>query len=146
MSEKHAGLSYEDEVDVIGTVTMARVAPLRTAVALEDGRELEAALRPKDETAIIAALKGHATTKVRVRGRGTFSARGDLERIDAVDDVTLLPNDPPETSAERTDGDARPIWEVFDTIMAEVPEDELAKLDPDAAAQLDHYVYGTEKR
>jgi len=83
---------------------------------------------------------------VRVRGRGTFSACGDLERIDAVEDIALLPNDPPETRAERTDGEARPIWEVFETVMAQVPEEERAKLDPDAAAQLDHYVYGTEKR
>ncbi len=41
---------------------------------------------------------------------------------------------------------AKPIWEVIDEIMAKVPEEELAKLPRDGAAQHDHYIYGTPKR
>ena len=40
----------------------------------------------------------------------------------------------------------KPIWEVIDEIMADVPEEELAKLPSDGAAQHDHYIYGTPKR
>ncbi|HUT32809.1 MAG TPA: hypothetical protein VNE39_04975 [Planctomycetota bacterium] len=41
---------------------------------------------------------------------------------------------------------AKPIWEVIDEIMADVPEEELAKLPRDGAAEHDHYIYGTPKR
>ena len=39
-----------------------------------------------------------------------------------------------------------PIWEKLLDIMADVPEEELAKLPADGASQVDHYVYGTPKR
>ena len=40
----------------------------------------------------------------------------------------------------------KPIWEVIDEIMAKVPDEELAKLPRDGAAEHDHYIYGTPKR
>jgi len=40
---------------------------------------------------------------------------------------------------------ARPIWEVFGEVMADLPEEELAKLPPDGAEQHDHYIYGARK-
>ena len=41
---------------------------------------------------------------------------------------------------------ARPIWEEIAEIMADVPEEVLAKLPPDGAEEHDHYIYGTPKR
>ena len=38
------------------------------------------------------------------------------------------------------------VWERLLAIMADVPDEELAKLPTDGAAQVDHYVYGTPKR
>ncbi len=38
------------------------------------------------------------------------------------------------------------IWDIADDILAEVPEEELHRLPPDGAAQVDHYVYGLPKR
>jgi hypothetical protein len=46
-------------------------------------------------------------------------------------------------------GDAsnpRPIWEAIDDLMRDVPEEEIARLPIDGAAQHDHYIYGTPKR
>ncbi len=43
-------------------------------------------------------------------------------------------------------GTHRPIEEVIDEIVADVPESEWAKLPPDLTDQLDYYVYGTPKQ
>ena len=40
----------------------------------------------------------------------------------------------------------KPIWEIADELRKTVPEEEWAKLPPDGAAQLDHYIYGSPKR
>jgi hypothetical protein len=40
----------------------------------------------------------------------------------------------------------KPIWEVAATLVAEIPEEDLARLPVDGAAQHDHYIYGTPKR
>ena len=42
--------------------------------------------------------------------------------------------------------DARPIWEVIQDIMKDVPDEEFAKLPKDGAAEHDHYLYGHPKR
>jgi hypothetical protein len=38
------------------------------------------------------------------------------------------------------------IWEVAAELVAEIPEEDLAPLSVDGAAQHDHYIYGTPKR
>ena len=38
------------------------------------------------------------------------------------------------------------IWEVAAELVAEIPEEDLARLPVDGAAQHDHYIYGTPKR
>jgi len=40
----------------------------------------------------------------------------------------------------------KPIWEVAAELVAEIPEEDLARLPVDGAAQHDHYIYGTPKR
>jgi len=39
-----------------------------------------------------------------------------------------------------------PIWDLFEEILKDVPENELRKLPRDGAEQHDHYIYGTPKR
>lgn len=39
-----------------------------------------------------------------------------------------------------------PIWERLAALAADAPPEEVAKLPPDGAAQLDHYLYGHPKR
>jgi Arc/MetJ-type ribon-helix-helix transcriptional regulator len=40
----------------------------------------------------------------------------------------------------------RPIGEIIDELMSDVPDDVLDRLPVDGAAQHDHYIYGTPKR
>lgn len=133
--------TYEDSVDIVGTVTMARVSRPRMAITLDDGREVEAAFRPEDEGVITTALKEHATAKVRVEGRAQFLAGGQIQRIIQVDRVTLLP-----TGVVPFDSSARPIWDVFAEIVKEIPAKVLNALPTDTAENHDHYIYGTPKR
>jgi len=40
----------------------------------------------------------------------------------------------------------QPIWEIFEEASRNIPDEELARLPTDLAAQVDHYVYGLPKR
>ena len=52
-----------------------------------------------------------------------------------------------EATAPRSSQEAsKPIWEQFAEAFDDVPEEELARLPTDLAAQVDHYVYGLPKR
>jgi hypothetical protein len=53
---------------------------------------------------------------------------------------TASPPPPPESAAPK------PIWEQFAEAFDDVPDEELARLPTDLAAQVDHYVYGLPKR
>lgn len=45
---------------------------------------------------------------------------------------------PPEVS--------KPIWEIFEEASRDIPDEELAHVPTDLAAQVDHYVYGLPKQ
>jgi Arc/MetJ-type ribon-helix-helix transcriptional regulator len=59
-------------------------------------------------------------------------------------------NDAPQVPAagrEQGEGAAPPgILEMVDELRRQVPPEEFAKLPPDGARQLDHYIYGSPKR
>lgn len=40
----------------------------------------------------------------------------------------------------------KPIWEIFEEASRNIPEEELAHLPTDLAAQVDHYISGVPKR
>lgn len=133
--------SREKPVDIIGTVTMARVTEPRTAMISFDGQEIEAPFRPEDEDTVTTALKEHATLQVRLQGRGRISARGKVQKITKVENLTLL-----SAPAPAFDADAKPIREVIDEIMKDVPDEVLEKLPRDGSINHDHYIYGLPKR
>lgn len=41
---------------------------------------------------------------------------------------------------------ARPIWEVIEEQLKDIPAEDFASLPKDGASQIDHYVYGSPKR
>ena len=41
---------------------------------------------------------------------------------------------------------SKPIWEIFEEASRDIPDEVLARLPTDLAAQVDHYVYGLPKR
>lgn len=128
---------YQGFVDLCGMVTMARVNRPRMALELPDGREIEAAFRPEDESEITAALQQHATAQLRVIGQGQFGPDGRLQRIVQIDKVIRWAH-----GAIPFDAQAKPIWEAFAEELADVPPEEWAKLPTDGAERHDEYIYG----
>lgn len=49
-------------------------------------------------------------------------------------------------AGQGTDPVRKPIWEVAAEIRESIPAEEWAKLPPDGARQIDHYIYGSPKR
>ncbi len=47
--------------------------------------------------------------------------------------------------SQENNQNSRPIWELADEIVANIPDEVLDKLPTDGAAQHDHYLYGTHK-
>jgi hypothetical protein len=132
--------SYEDSIDVVGTVVMARVSPPCLALLLPDGCELESEFRPEDEQTVLGALGQRETFRLRIQGRARYSKDGLPKRITRVDRLERLLADVPY------DPSHKPIWEVIEELLGDVPEEEFAKLPRDGATQHDHYIYGSPKR
>ncbi len=51
-----------------------------------------------------------------------------------------------ETNAPAPKEGSKPIWEIFEEASLDIPDEVLAHLPTDLAAQVDHYVYGLPKR
>jgi len=72
----------------------------------------------------------------------------DAARLDvlAATGAGAGPGDDAQDRGPGFDATAKPIWEVIEEILGDVPEEELRKLPPDGAAEHDHYIYGLPKR
>jgi len=51
-----------------------------------------------------------------------------------------------ETEATAPQEAEKPIWDIADELFGAIPDEELARLPSDGAAQHDHYLYGWPKR
>ena len=61
------------------------------------------------------------------------------EHVHLHDERAYHPSPPPD---QRT----KPLWEIADDLLKDVPQEALDRLPTDGAAQHDHYIYGTPKR
>jgi len=132
---------YEDTLDLIAEVTMARVSRPRMLLLLRDGREVEAPFRPEDELTITTALKDHTQAKIRLFGQGQFAPDGKLTRVLEVSRIDLLPE-----GVVPFDPTAKPIWEVFADLAAQEPPETFDRLPTDGSYNIDHYLYGAPKK
>ncbi len=125
---------YVDHIDIIGSVTTARVLKKRMAIQFE-GKEVEAEFTEDDEEKITSALRSHATTKLRVVGKGQFDIEGKLQKITHVESFTIA--DESNDAASH-----KPIWETISEIMAGTTDEQFGQLPADGATKLDDYLYG----
>lgn len=61
------------------------------------------------------------------------------------DSGTTDDHEPPARVASPQEA-PKPIWEIFEEASRNIPDEVLARLPTDLAAQVDHYVYGLPKR
>src|SRR5205085_196335 len=112
----------------------------RFELKLDDGTKIPAKFSPKQEAVIIEALQNHSSRRLRVKGLAEFSPEGKVQTITEISGLTVQPVGELDFNAE-----ARPIWEVIAELGKAVPVEEWAKVPEDAAANLDHYLYGHPK-
>ena len=60
--------------------------------------------------------------------------------------IDRLKQEPPYAKPPQSVPAFKPIWEEFEEIAADIPDEEFLKLPVDGAEQHDHYIYGTPKR
>ena len=132
--------SHEDRVDITGEVLEADVRQGRFQIWLDESTSATVTFSPEQETDVTNALRDHRTLRLRVMGRGEFSAQGELLRIAHVDQLQTQP-----VGEVPYDATARPIEDVLTELAAEIPQEDWNRLPPDLTDNLDHYLYGTRK-
>ena len=139
--ESFSELTHESQTDITGEVLEANVRQSRFEVWLDSKTGVTVAFSPEQEEIITNALREHRTRRLRVAGKGEFTAQGKLQRIVEVRTLELL-----ALEEVPFDENERPIEEVLAELAAEVPAEEWDRLPADLSDQLDHYLYGHPKR
>jgi hypothetical protein len=132
---------HEASIELVGTVFEANVESSQFQIEATDGRKVPVSFSPEDEEKVTTALKDHASVQIRLVGTGAMTADGRLLKIPTVEKLELI-----LTGEIPFDETARPIWEIFDEIIGEVPPEEWEKLPTDLSENLDHYIYGVPKK
>lgn len=112
---------FSDPVDLTGRIYEADVERGVFHV-LVDGQKLPGSFTPEHENILLAALRDHERTRVRLLGTGRYDAQNRLERIEELTDVSLVeegqlaPEDLEDRVGELTalgtgwlDGDGKPL-------------------------------------
>lgn len=60
--------------------------------------------------------------------------------------TNLSQNHQNHQSLDRSEQSARPIWEIFEEVADNIPDEILADLPTDGSTQHDHYLYGSPKQ
>ncbi len=136
---------YNETVEITGEVRAADLDRASFVLRLDDGTRVVCRFQPELEPIIIEALREHFHRRLRVRGSGEFALpERRLKNITSIEDLSI------DNGSANTDRPAarggRPIWEVFDDVMKDLPAEELNKLPADGAENHDHYIYGSPKR
>lgn len=95
-------------------------------------------LPPEIENSIQAAV--HSGHFASVDAAMTKAASMLLQQLEQEQAQALPANHVEAVPAQK------PIWEVFQELSADVPDEEWDSLPPDLSEQHDHYIYGTPKR
>jgi len=132
-----ATASYQDSVDIVARVIEADVRRSTFTLSIPKRPPITAVFAPEQEATVLEALRNHVSQQVRVRGRGTFSSSGILQKVDPVEFIQPLSD-----VSRHAD---RPVWELILEMMSDIPDEEAKKLPSDLAQNVDHYLYGTLK-
>ena len=129
----------EGDIGVSGEVFRVDLREGICHMQIADGSCVPFAFPKKREGVITDALHQHDVMRLWVRGRGEFGPSGNLVGIGDAWGFLMLMNQPPP------DPNRRPIGEIIDEIVADVPDEEWAKLPTDLSHRHDYYLYGVEE-
>lgn len=129
--------AHEAVTEVVGTVLEADVRRRAFQLFSDTGPAIAVSFNADQEETVLAALSGHATVKLMVRGRAAVSPDGKPTRLTEVSELRIIAG-----SDSSFDKQAPAIEDVLAKIAAEIPDEEWAKLPDDLSDNLDHYLYG----
>lgn len=132
---------YEDRVDIEGEVIEADVRQKRFQLWTADQSAVQITFSEKQEEEVTTALKEHRAARMHVRGRGEISPQGKLIRVIRVDMLKIQ-----KGGEIPFDTNAPSIENVLRSLASEVPQIEWDRLPEDLTDNLDHFLYGTQKR
>ncbi len=81
--------SFSDTVDIVGRIYEVDVEKRVFHIQTDDHR-IAGSLTPEHESVILTALSEHGRTRVRLIGAGRYDASDRLERVEQVEDVSLV--------------------------------------------------------
>ena len=130
------------DVELTGSVVAVDVQERTFRMRIDDIGNVSAPFTEEQGYNVIAALTDHDHVRVRVCGRGEFTAQGALKQISDVASLRIVPKGPAaDPAAPRL-----PIEDKIAMNFKNVPAEEWSKLPHDLIENLDHYLYGTDKR
>lgn len=133
--------SYEDSVDVIGHVLEVDVKKKRFEIWVDEKPKITVEFSAHQESEVTTALKEHAVTRLRIRGRGEFTKTGMLRKITQVKSLTCVHNTQPTFDAT-----APRIEDVIADIVKDVSDEEWEEVPDDLSHRHDFYLYGEGSR
>ena len=132
---------HEDVIDVVGCILEADVQKKKFQLWTDATTKASAAFTDVQEDMVTTALKEHKFMNVRVRGRGEFDTQGGLKKITEIDSLEHI-----QRGESAFDEDAPDISKTLHQIFSDVAEEEWEELPTDLAKNLDHYLYGVDKK
>ncbi len=129
-------------VELTGSVVAVDVQERTFRMRIDDIGNVSAPFTEEQGYNVLAALTDHDHVRVRVCGRGEFTAQGTLKQISDVASLRIVPEGPAADPAARR----LPLEDKIAMNFKNVPAEEWSKLPDDLVDNLDHYLYGTDKR
>jgi len=139
-----------------GPETVSPPRPRRVDPAVEERRRVIVALLRQHPDGLTAREIGEATgvsqslTASAISGlftRGVLHKRGHRYVLAAQDEAIDAHNRPKVSHVvQERNPRKQHIWEIAEEFFRDIPEEEIARLPVDGAAQHDHYIYGLPKR
>lgn len=129
---------YEDNIDILGDIYSVdiknksfRIISPQGCIPIDYSGEFAAM-----EDSILEALMKHETTEIRIKGIGLFTWEGRLKSINNLSDIII------RDVAIEEEQDMPTIWDAFEELVREVPEEKLKTIPADFIENHDHYIWG----
>ncbi|MCG3197867.1 MAG: hypothetical protein GHCLOJNM_02361 [bacterium] len=127
-------------MDIVGEVVAVDVRSRRFELVTHDAQRLSLEFREDQEDLVTKALTRHRSMNVLIRGHCNSPEPTEGQPLGEVESLTLVP--------ARLNGDTprKPIWEIFEELSKEAPDEEWDQLPSDLSENHDHYLYGSPRR
>lgn len=130
---------YEDTVEIVGEVLAVDLKKRRLRLWRDKNTSVDVVFAAGQEHTVTDALCQHSALRLRVAGRGWYSAKGRLLRVQTVESLTVEKRQESVPTNQRIEHQSAELGK-------RVPDEEWSRLPADLLDNLDHYLYGSPKK